>query len=38
MNYPELNLLIGGRAVPAGNRPGLDVIDPATLADRKSVV
>ena len=32
MDYPELNLLIGGRAVPAGNRPGLDVIDPATLA------
>lgn len=32
MHYPELNLLIGGRAVPAGNRPGLEVIDPATLA------
>ncbi|MGE8638341.1 MAG: aldehyde dehydrogenase family protein, partial [Achromobacter sp.] len=32
MHYPELNLLIGGRAVPAGKRPGLEVIDPATLA------
>ncbi len=32
MHYPELNLLIGGRAVPAANRPGLEVIDPATLA------
>lgn len=31
MHYPELNLLIGGRAVPAGNRSSLDVIDPATL-------
>ncbi|EFF73271.1 NAD-dependent succinate-semialdehyde dehydrogenase [Achromobacter piechaudii] len=31
MHYPELNLLIGGRAVPAGTRQGLDVIDPATL-------
>lgn len=31
MRYPELNLLIGGRAVPAGNRPCLDVTDPATL-------
>ena len=32
MHYPELNLLIGGRAVPTGNRPGLEVMDPATLA------
>lgn len=30
MQYPELNLLIGGRAVPAGNRPALEVIDPAS--------
>ncbi|EHK66714.1 NAD-dependent succinate-semialdehyde dehydrogenase [Achromobacter arsenitoxydans] len=30
MEYPELTLLIGGRAVPAGQRPGLEVIDPAT--------
>lgn len=30
MEYPELTLLIGGRAVAAGQRPSLDVIDPAT--------
>ncbi|WP_373979368.1 NAD-dependent succinate-semialdehyde dehydrogenase [Achromobacter sp. JD417] len=30
MKYPELTLLIGGRAVAAGQRPSLDVIDPAT--------
>ncbi len=30
MDYPELTLLIDGRAVPAGTRPGLEVIDPAT--------
>ncbi|MEN4918519.1 NAD-dependent succinate-semialdehyde dehydrogenase [Achromobacter spanius] len=30
MEYPELTLLIGGRAVPAGQRPGLEVVDPAT--------
>lgn len=32
MDYPELTLLIGGRAVAAGARPGLEVIDPATQA------
>ncbi|CAB3627474.1 NAD-dependent succinate-semialdehyde dehydrogenase [Achromobacter pestifer] len=32
MHYPELNLLIGGRVVAAGSRPGLEVIDPATQA------
>ena len=32
MEYPELTLLIGGRAVAAGQRPGLEVIDPATQA------
>ncbi|SEJ04255.1 NAD-dependent succinate-semialdehyde dehydrogenase [Achromobacter sp. NFACC18-2] len=32
MDYPELTLLIGGRAVAAGGRPGLEVIDPATQA------
>lgn len=32
MDYPELTLLIGGRAVPAGQRPGIEVIDPATQA------
>lgn len=30
MEYPELTLLIGGRAVTAGQRPSLEVIDPAT--------
>jgi len=32
MEYPELTLLIGGRAVAAGQRSGLEVIDPATQA------
>lgn len=32
MEYPELTLLIAGRAVGAGQRPGLEVIDPATQA------
>ncbi len=32
MEYPELTLLIAGRAVAAGQRPGLEVIDPATQA------
>ncbi|MEN5065366.1 NAD-dependent succinate-semialdehyde dehydrogenase [Achromobacter aegrifaciens] len=30
LQYPELNLLIGGHAQPAGNRRALDVMDPAT--------
>ncbi len=32
LQYPELNLLIGGQAQAAGNRRTLDVIDPATQA------
>ncbi|WP_454694701.1 NAD-dependent succinate-semialdehyde dehydrogenase [Achromobacter aegrifaciens] len=32
LQYPELTLLIGGHAQPAGNRRMLDVMDPATQA------
>ncbi|ADP16505.1 succinate-semialdehyde dehydrogenase [NADP+] 1 [Achromobacter xylosoxidans A8] len=32
LQYPELKLLIGGHALPAGNRRTLDVVDPATQA------
>ncbi|HEY9273776.1 aldehyde dehydrogenase family protein, partial [Achromobacter sp.] len=32
LQYPELTLLIGGHAQPAGNRRTLDVMDPATQA------
>lgn len=32
LQYPELNLLIGGQALAAGSRRTLDVTDPATLA------
>ncbi|QKH38835.1 NAD-dependent succinate-semialdehyde dehydrogenase [Achromobacter pestifer] len=32
LQYPELNLLIGGQAQAAGNRRTLDVVDPATQA------
>lgn len=32
LQYPELKLLIGGQAQPAGNRRTLDVMDPATQA------
>lgn len=32
LQYPELNLLIGGQAQAAGNRRTLDVIDPASQA------